>query len=104
MTELAKHLIGQKVIIRASDSGVHHGTLVAVDGSAVRLENSRRLWEWHTGGHGISLSEVAITGIDQAQSKITTPLPDLIVFGVCEIIQTYGIADATIEGARTYTP
>lgn len=101
---IANHMIGQKVIIRSNGSGVHHGTLLAVDGSTVRLENSRRLWEWNTDGHGISLSEVAITGISQQKSKITEVLPDLIVFDVCEIIPTHGLADVTIEGARTFKP
>lgn len=104
MEKLAAHLIGSRVIIRASDSGVHHGTLMAVDGTAVQLKDSRRLWEWFTGGTGISLSEVAISGIDPKASKITARLPDLIVAGVCEIVPTHGMCDATIDGAKTYIP
>jgi hypothetical protein len=91
--------IGQKVIIRSADSGVHHGTLQAVDGSTVYLKDSRRLWRWKVAGQGVSLSEVAILGIDHGESIVTMPLPDLIVMGVCEIIPTYGVASATIDGA-----
>ena len=36
--------IGQKVIIRARDAGVHFGTLQSVDGRSVVLTNSRRMW------------------------------------------------------------
>ena len=104
MENITRHLIGKNVLIRSSDSGVHHGTLVAVSGNNVRLENSRRLWEWNTGGSGISLSEVAICGIDQNTSRITMPLPDLIVGGVCEIIETHGVADGTIQGAAVAKP
>jgi len=104
MENLTSHLINTRVIIRSSDSGVHHGTLIAVSGTAVRLENSRRLWEWSTGGTGISLSEIAVCGIDQKASKITTVLPDLIVAGVCEIIPTHGMCDATIDGAHVHKP
>ncbi len=104
MKNITKDLIGAKVIIRSDASGVHHGILAAVDGRSVRLTNSRRLWEWDTGGTGISLTEIAICGIDQAKSRITAVLPDLVVAGVCEIIPSYGVADATIEGAKTYTP
>jgi hypothetical protein len=101
---ITSHLIGHKVIVRSNDSGVHHGTLVDVEGSTVRLTDSRRLWQWHTGGTGISLSEVAICGIDHKESKITMMLPDIIIFGTCEIIPTHGMADATIEGAAVYKP
>jgi hypothetical protein len=104
MQNLTQDLINTKVLIRSADSGVHHGTLVAVDGTAVRMVNSRRLWEWNTGGAGISLSEVAISGIDQKASRITATLPDLVVSGVCEIIPTHGLCDATIEGAAVAKP
>jgi hypothetical protein len=104
MDKLTSHLIGRRVLIRSSDSGVHYGTLIAVDGTAVRLENSRRLWEWSTGGTGISLSEVAICGIEHKGSKVTMVLPDLIVSGVCEIIPTHGMCDATIDGAPVHKP
>jgi hypothetical protein len=93
--------IGTPVIIRSSESGVHYGYLTNVqdNGRAVRLANSRRLWEWKVAGTGISLSEVAITGIDHANSRITTTLPDIFIMGVCEIIPAHGMASATIEGA-----
>mgnify|MGYP003626593449 CR=1 FL=1 len=104
MENIVQDLIGVKVLIRSTDSGVHHGILTAVSGSTVRLKNSRRLWEWSTGGTGISLSEIAICGIDHAGSKITMTLPDLVVLSVSEIIPTYGLADATIEGAAVAKP
>jgi hypothetical protein len=104
MQNITTHIIGQKVLIRSNDSGVHHGTLLAVEGTSVRLKDSRRLWEWSTGGTGISLSEVAICGIDHKGSKVTMALPDIIVAGVCEIIPTHGMCDATIRGAPVHKP
>lgn len=103
-TMMRDAVIGKKVIIRSDDSGVHFGTLVEWDDATVLLHNSRRLWEWSTGGTGISLSEVAITGIDHGGSKITMTLPELIVVGVCEIIPCHGMSIATIEGADVYKP
>jgi hypothetical protein len=91
--------IGQKVIIRSADSGVHHGTLHAVDGTTVHIKDSRRLWRWRIAGQGVSLSEVAILGVEHEWSKITMQVPDLIVMNVCEILPTHGVASATIEGA-----
>ena len=91
--------IGQKVIIRSTDSGVHHGTLHAVEGTTVHIKDSRRLWRWRIAGQGVSLSEVAILGVEHEWSKITMQVPDLIVMNVCEILPTHGVASATIEGA-----
>ena len=92
-------MIGEKVIIRSSDSGVHHGVLHKVEGSTVHLKDARRLWRWKIAGQGVSLSEVAILGVDHAGSKITMMLPDIVVMGVCEIIPTHGVASETIDGA-----
>jgi hypothetical protein len=93
------------VIVRSSDSGVHYGYLAEVQdsGKTVHLTNSRRLWEWKVAGDGISLSEVAITGINHAGSRIGATLPDLFVMGVCEIIPAHGMATATIESAPVAT-
>lgn len=97
-------VIDKHVIIRSDASGVHFGVLKEWDGTTVLLHNSRRLWEWDTGGTGISLSEVAICGIKAETSKITMVLPELIVLGICEIIPCHGMAIATIEGAAVYKP
>lgn len=104
MEDLSKHLIGTHVIIRSDMSGVHFGTLEGVSGTSVRLSDSRRLYRWSTGGAGLTLSEIAITGIDHSESKISETLPDLVVSGVCEIIPCHGMAIATIRGAATAKP
>jgi len=105
MERLTKDMIGKHVLIRSDHSGVHLGVLVDVEGTSVRLSDSRRLWEWRVAsGAGISLSEVAIVGIDQTRSRITETLPDLIVTGVCEVIPAYGMSVATIMGADTSKP
>lgn len=94
-----QHYVGRKVIVRSVDSGVHHGVLTRVEGDAVELKDSRRLWRWKIAGQGVSLSEVAILGVDHAESKITMTLPEIVVMGVCEIIPTYGVSSETIDGA-----
>jgi len=97
-----KDFINTPVIIRSADSGVHFGTLTDVTGNSlltVRLANSRRLWEWKTANNGISLSDVAIAGIDHAGSRVSPALPDMIVAGVCEIIPAHGAAIASISHA-----
>jgi hypothetical protein len=91
--------IGKKCIIRGYASGVHFGTLVKKDGREVELANSRRLWRWHTGGAGISLSEVSQTGIDASRSKVAVNLPSITILDALEIIPVTDAAAASIEGA-----
>jgi hypothetical protein len=94
-------MIGRKCIIRCYASGVHYGTLTAHDGRQVTLTDSRRLWRWHTGGKskGVSLSAVALTGIDVKQSVVEPVLPNITLLDALEIIPASEAAQASIEGA-----
>lgn len=95
-------LIDTPVIIRSSDSGVHFGVLTHIEVGTmltVRLSNSRRLWAWKTANDGISLSDVAIAGIDHGGSRVSPHLPTIIISGVCEVIPAHGAAIATISHA-----
>jgi hypothetical protein len=92
--------IGKKCVIRTYASGVHFGTLMSQDGRQVELNNARRLWRWHTGGAGISLSEVAMTGIDEKRSRIAVTLPQITLLDALEIIPATDEAAASIERAE----
>ncbi len=92
--------IGKKVVLRTYASGVHFGTLVAQDGRQIELRDARRLWRWHTGGKGISLSEIAMTGIDPSRSRIAVTVPQMTILDGLEIIPATDEAAATIEGAE----
>ena len=91
--------IGKKCIIRCYASGVHFGTLVSQDGRQVELADARRLWRWHTGGHGISLSEIAMTGIDAGRSRVAVALKSITLLDALEIIPATDAAAASIEAA-----
>lgn len=91
-----KLLIGEYVIVRCRDAGVHAGTLIDYEGRTVNLSNSRRLWRWHA-VKGISLSDVAVTGIVPEKSRITAEVPVLTVMDACEIISTTEAAKGTIQ-------
>lgn len=93
-----KGLIGQKVIIRTYSAGVHFGTLAEKEGKEVILHNSRRMWYWHA-AKSISLSGVAVHGINQAKSKICPVVPNLWLEAV-EIIPCSDEAIKSIEGAK----
>lgn len=93
--------IGKKCIIRCYASGVHFGTLTAQDGRQVELTNARRLWRWHTGGkdNGVSLSAVAVTGIDAKRSTVEPIVASITLLDALEIIPATEAASASIEGA-----
>jgi len=92
-----KH-IGKKCIIRTYASGVHFGTLTAQSGRQVELKDSRRLWKWHA-KDGISLSEVAMTGIDQSKSRICAVVDEMTITDALEIIPAKSNAIESIETA-----
>ena len=87
-------LIGAQVIVRSRDSGVHYGTLASKSGDEVFLTNSRRLWKWVC-AKGDFLSGVAKYGIT-SDSKVGCSI-DIVVLGVCEIIECTDEAAASIE-------
>ena len=94
-------MIGKKCIVRCYASGVHYGTVTAHDGRQVTMADSRRLWRWHTGGKdkGVSLSAVALTGIDASRSTVEPVLPEIVLLDALEIIPASEAAVASIEAA-----
>lgn len=93
--------IGDKVIIRARDAGVHFGTLQSVDGRTVRLTNSRRMWRWWSAGDEISLSGVARHGLaDRDEVRIAGQVAEISILDACEIIAMTDTAIASLENAE----
>lgn len=90
------------VIVRTYSAGVHAGYLVSRNGKEVELREARRLWLWHTADRGISLSDVAMGGINAEKSKICATLPVIILTEATEIIPASDDARRTIEGAEVY--
>ena len=93
-------MVGKKCIFRSYSSGVHYGELAEKDGKEVIIKNARRLWYWKTTNKGISLSEVAISGL-AADSKVCAPV-DAIWLEAIEIIPCTKEAIKNIEAANEY--
>lgn len=74
---------GDFVLIRTYSAGVHFGTLVERNGQEVHLKEARRLWSWNG---ALSLSEIALTGINIKESKISVPVDEIILTQAIEII------------------
>lgn len=75
---------GDFVLIRTYSAGVHFGTFVSKEGQEVVLKDARRLWSW---SGALSLSEVAMTGIKIADSKISVPVDEIVITQAIEIIK-----------------
>ena len=39
--------LGKKYLVRCKDSGVFFGTVVAVEGQTAKIEDIRKVYEWH---------------------------------------------------------
>lgn len=100
-TAAKKELIGDYVIVRCRDAGVHAGYLVDYEGRNVTLKNSRRLWYWVCAEKQHSLSGVAAVGITD-KSKIPAVVSTLVLSDACEIISTTDKCQKSIEGAKIY--
>lgn len=97
-SEIDKLFIGEKVIIRTYSAGVWFGVLDQKSGNEVIIKNARRMWHWKA-KESISLSAVALYGIDQSESKIA-PAVESVWLEAIEIIPTTPEATGLIEGAK----
>ena len=82
MNKLYEDLIGKKVVVRSSPSGVWMGELVAADDAQVKLHNARRAWSWEGAA---SCSGLAVEG--PSGGRITSPVRTVIVHDVCEALE-----------------
>lgn len=79
-------MIGKFVVVRTINAGVHFGILaefISENRQCIRLEKARRLWSWQG---ALSLSEVAMNGVNISNSKISVPVDEIILTQAIEII------------------
>ena len=90
-------MIGKKCVVRTYSAGVWFGEVAEKSGNEVILKNARRMWYWHA-AESISLSAVALHGINQNKSKIVAAVPTVWLEAI-ELIPASDKAVASIEGA-----
>ena len=90
--------IGQEVIIRTNSAGVWFGRLKQKAGDEVILTEARRMWRWWA-KESISLSGVALHGINQEKSRIAGAI-DSVWLQAIEIIPISGKAAELIRTAQ----
>jgi hypothetical protein len=95
-------MIGEKVIIRTCSAGVWFGELDQKDRNEVILKNARRMWRW-CAKEGISLSGVAVHGINVDKSKIAEHV-GMVWLEAIEIIPCADAAIFNIESAQNANP
>lgn len=74
---------GPEVLIRTYSAGVHIGTIISRTGTEVELANARRLWFWKG---AFTLNEVATLGVNREESRISKPVPSILLTQAVEII------------------
>lgn len=87
--------LGEWVIVRTFSAGVWFGKLKEKDHDEVILEKARRLWQWKA-AESISLSAVAVYGVDPEQSIFPNDVPAVWLKAI-EIIPASKKAIATIN-------
>ena len=93
---LNKFGIGQEVIIRTYSAGVWFGRLKQKSGNEVILTEARRMWRWWA-KESISLSGVALYGINQEKSRI----PGAVESVWLEAIEIIPVSGKVAESIRT---
>ena len=88
--------IGQEVIIRTYSAGVWFGRLKEKSGKEVILTEARRMWRWWA-KESISLSGVALHGINQEKSRI----PGAVESVWLEAIEIIPVSGKPAESIRT---
>ena len=88
--------IGQEVIIRTYSAGVWFGRLKEKSGKEVILTEARRMWRWWA-KESISLSGVALHGINQEKSRIAGAVESVWL----EAIEIIPVSGAPAESIRT---
>ena len=89
-------MIGQYVIVRCRDAGVHAGYLVSHNGRECVLDDARRLWYWKPAAGSAFLSGVAVDGLHE-DSKVGKPVRRIHLTENCEIIMCSSEAEASIR-------
>jgi hypothetical protein len=100
-TKLELTMIGKHCIIRTYSAGVFAGVLKSRSGREALVENARRIWYWEGAA---SLSQLAMDGTSKpGNCKFPTPVPELMLTEVIEIIPTTEKAQKSIESVRVWS-
>lgn len=89
-------MVGEYVIVRCSDAGVHAGYLQNHQGRECVLTSARRLWYWKPADGAKFLSGVAARGLSP-DSKVSEEVSRILLTENCEIILCSQVAANSIK-------
>ncbi len=88
-------MLGKYCMVRTKNAGVFAGTVVERDGQEVVLKKARRIWFWDGAS---TLSQLAVDGTSRPEKcKFPTPVDEVVLFEVIEIIPISDAAAKSIE-------
>jgi hypothetical protein len=93
-------MVGTYSIIRTHSAGVWFGKVLQKEGNEIILGEARRLYYWKTANRGISLSEVAIAGLDSS-SKVCAAVEKVWLQPI-EIIPCTDVAIENIKSQKSF--
>jgi len=88
------------VVVRTYSAGVEVGELVERNGKEVLLSNARKLWSW-TGS--FTLHGVATGGVGKG-SKLSAPVPQIVVTEAIEVITCTAEAEKNLREMKAHDP
>ena len=90
-------MIGAFVLVRTYSAGVHCGTLAEQSGTAALLRDARRIWRWRGAN---SLHEMAVGGAAMGWTRISGPVPEILLLQAVEIIPCSDAARKNLQQSR----
>lgn len=76
-------MIGEFVLVRTRDAGVHCGTLAESSGTATLLTDARRIWRWNGAN---TLHELSLYGATEEYTRISESVGRILLTESIEVI------------------
>lgn len=91
-------IMNKKCIVRSYDAGVYYGTVTAVDGETVKVEDVRNIWSWKGAN---CLADVAVKGI--RDGEVSRVVSSMVLNGCCQIIPCTEDAIRNLDNIRVWS-
>jgi hypothetical protein len=90
-------MIGEFVLVRTRNAGVHCGTLTEFLGTQIVLAGARRVWRWRGAN---SLHELSLHGPSEEWSRISEPVERIALTEAIEVIPCTPKAKKSLTRSR----
>lgn len=92
-----KKVKSEFVLVRTYSAGVHVGRLASQEGRQIVLEVARRVWRWRGAN---TLHELSLHGASEDFTRISEPVPLILLTEVIEVIPCSAEARKNLERSR----